>query len=108
MGETVLAVEHQYLERADWRGCSCGLSFHSFGEWARHVGKTEHAVSYDRTIDAEGKSEEREYHYLTCKTCKVEKDANDLAIAITKLLRPDEFGKWKWQVECILRKYLRG
>lgn len=33
-------------------------------------------------------------------------DANDLAIEITKLLQPKEFGRWKWQVEGVLRRYL--
>jgi hypothetical protein len=60
-----------------------------------------HAVVHDRTIDSTGRVEsEREFHYSTCEACKV----NELAIEITKLLRPDDWPQWKWRVEAILSR----
>jgi DNA-binding GntR family transcriptional regulator len=35
-----------------------------------------HAIVYDRVIDADGRVEaEREFHYLTCRRCDLERQA---------------------------------
>lgn len=66
-----------------------------------------HAATYDRVVSADGHIEaEREFHYTTCKECQIENDANELAIRIAKLLQPNEWVRWKYLVERMLREYL--
>jgi DNA-binding GntR family transcriptional regulator len=47
-------------------------------EWLRQVAATmRHAIVRDRVIDADGRVEgEREFHYLTCRRCALERQAD--------------------------------
>jgi len=43
----------------------------------QRAAKMHHAIVYDRVIDADGRVEaEREFHYLTCRRCDLERQAD--------------------------------
>jgi DNA-binding GntR family transcriptional regulator len=42
----------------------------------QRAAKMRHAVVFDRVIDADGRVEaEREFHYLSCRRCELERQA---------------------------------
>lgn len=58
-----------------------------------------HAIVEDKTVDQAGHVTERAHHYLTCRACAIENEANNIALIVAKIARPDDWVKVKYLIE---------
>ena len=65
-----------------------------------------HAIHRDAITDVEGHVVTNDYHYLSCKACRIEAASNDLALKIAKVIFPADWPRWKYQIEEEIRKVL--
>ena len=63
-------------------------------------------MHHDVIRSVDGSTVTNDYHYLTCKECRIEEAANRLALTIAKIIYPADWPRWKYQIEEEIRKVL--